>query len=431
MKYEYQIKLHHKQLEIFKHPSRFKLIVCGRRFGKSKILRTKVITQALTFNQPIDPSFPPVVILAMPTRVQAVQVHWDALVNELKNKPFVENINISDRRIIIKGNKPDILVRGLNDDNGDGLRGLKLYYLAVDEFQDVRNKIWDNVLRPALADTKGSSADFVATPKGKNHRLYNFYKKIRVEPYVTNWEYFHYVTGDNPFFDSKELEEVRATTPPKIFRQEYEASFEDFEGQIFDQITDDVYVNRNDLSNSHTSYYIGVDFGDINPAICVLGVHGLNQHYTIVDTWFNRGGQPVTQEQLFREIARFCRKYNVYRCYMPDDRPATIIDARNYGKLNKVPGMQRTTEIKRNEVKVIERCDIVNTLFFQKRISIVRDLDEMKLQIENYHRAKDREDKIINKVEDNQVDHLVDAFMYVIIKIHTELQKHVPRTTET
>lgn len=420
-KYDYKIKLHNKQLEIFKHPSRFKLIVCGRRFGKSKILRTKVIAKSLEFNDPIDPSFPPVVVLVMPTRVQAVQVHWDALVNELKGQPFVENINISDRRIIFKGDKPDILLRGANEDDGNGLRGLKIYYLAADEYQDFKEKIWDEVLRPALADTRGSTADFVGTPKGKNHRLYRFYQKILKSPYNKSWQYFHYVTGDNPFFSKKELNEARETTPPKAFRQEYEASFEDFDGQIFDQITDDTYVSY--LPNINLSYYIGVDFGDVNPAIVVLALDSINRHYYIVDCWFNHGGQPITQEELFREIHRLSNKYDVYRCYMPDDRPATIIAARLYGKKNGCAGMQRTTEVKRNEVKVMERCDIVNSFFFQNKLSILAGLDSIKLQLENYHRATDKDGLIVNKVADGQVDHLVDALMYVIIKLHTELQK--------
>jgi hypothetical protein len=420
--YNYPIRLHNKQLLVYKDPKRFKLLVCGRRFGKSKILRSSVITKALGFNQKIDPSFPPVVVLGMPTLKQATQVHWDSLVGELKNQPFVDRINIADKRIILKGEKPNILLRGLNDQDGDGLRGLKIYYFAGDEWQDVKEAVWELVIRPALGDTPGSSGMFVGTPKGKNHRLYRFYQRIIKPPFTKQWSYYHFITGDNPFFSRSELEEAKATMTPKAYRQEYEAGFEDFDGQIYDQLTQENYLTE--LPTSTKMYfYIGVDFGSMNPAIVVLGVDFNTYKFYLCDYWLNKNRETVVQGQLFKHIETLCNKWNVRMCYMPDDRKDTCLDARTYGKSKGIKAMERTVIVPRSGMRVMEQNEIINGYIFRREFFILDHLQEVKDQFENYHRAIDSEGQILDEVEEGQEDHVCDGNRYAMISIHRDIRE--------
>ncbi|WP_414579433.1 hypothetical protein [Anabaena sp. CCY 9402-a] len=120
----FRLDLHPAQATVFNDPNPYVLLVSGRRWGKSRLMLTRAIERSLTFKGEYDPASPPVVLITMPTLKQAKQIHWKPLVNILANAPFVESINRSENRIIMAGNRPDIIVRGCNDDNGDSLRGL-------------------------------------------------------------------------------------------------------------------------------------------------------------------------------------------------------------------------------------------------------------------------------------------------------------------
>ncbi len=152
--------LHPGQAEVFNNEARFKVLCCSRRWGKSRLLMTILITKAINFEGEFDPLSPSVCALIMPTLKQAKSIHWAALCAALDGHPAVDKINRSDHRIILKGNRPDIVLRGCNEDSGDSLRGSKFYFAAFDEIQDVKEIVWTEVVSPALADTAGSTAFF-------------------------------------------------------------------------------------------------------------------------------------------------------------------------------------------------------------------------------------------------------------------------------
>ncbi|NEU81487.1 terminase family protein [Nostoc sp. UIC 10630] len=412
----FEIKLHPKQKEIFLDPNRFRLLVCGRRFGKSHLLRTQLIVNALTYDQPIDPNFPPTIALIMPTLKQCKAVHWKALVGMLKDAPFVKNINHSDYRITFKGGKPDIVLRGTNDDCGDGLRGLKFYFVAADEFQDIKPDVWEQVVFPALGDTPGSTATLCATPKGKNHSLYKFYLKIKE---LAEWSYYHFTTKDNPHFPLKQLRQAKAQMPEKSYKQEYQASFENFSGQLFDQLSEKHYIK--DIPDT-LSFYCGSDWGDRNPSIVIVGLSQDRSKFYIVDFWLNRSGETIPEEIFLKEMARLCTKYNVYRCYLPDDRGGSVKSARILGKRENIPGMSRAVEVSRTKLGLMPSIDIMNNLFYQDNLFIKANLVELISQFEDYHRATDSEGELVNKPADHQEDHTIDAARYCIGSLYNALQ---------
>lgn len=155
-----KLKLHPAQSNIFLNQNTHRTMCCSRRFGKSVLLRAMVCDAAINFKGDYSPLFPSVVAIIMPTLKQARSIHWNPLVDMLRDHPAVEKILKSDFRIVIKGNRPDIILRGCNEDNGDSLRGLKVYFAAFDEVQDVKETVWIDVVSPALADTLDSKAVF-------------------------------------------------------------------------------------------------------------------------------------------------------------------------------------------------------------------------------------------------------------------------------
>lgn len=130
-------------------------------------------------------------------------------------------------------------------DNEDSLRGIGLDFLVVDEFASIYDNwsVYHEVLRPALADKKGKVL-FIGTPRGKD----SFYELwLKGQRHDEGWKSWQFKTIDNPYIDKKEVEEAKASTPDRYFRQEYEASFEGFVGLIYPELCKNHIIPKFDI----------------------------------------------------------------------------------------------------------------------------------------------------------------------------------------
>jgi hypothetical protein len=408
--------LHPAQRRVFLDPARFKLLIAGRRAGKSYTMLTTAIAKVLSFNQPINPMSPPVALIVMPSLKACRAIHWESLVRLLESKPFIKQINRTDFRIKFYGDKPDLLIRGA-DNHGEALRGLKCYWVGIDEVQGLSPKAWYEVLYPALSDTQDSSALLIGTPKGKAHWLYNLSLEAQSSP---EWSYHHYYTKDNPTISRAYLREAKRMLPPKVYSQEFRASFEDFDGQILDQLKTTHQISN--LPNQEYTYYMAADWGDINCALVIVGLDKhLNKFYA-VDSWYQGDGRPITQDEFLSHLKIYANRYNVYRTYLPDDRPSAILSARLVGKREGVRGLERAVQVKRNEIGIMEGLDILNSLLFQDKLFILNKNTQLIEQLQNYHRDTNSSGQLINKPAPNQVDHLIDALRYCVATLYHKIQ---------
>jgi hypothetical protein len=140
----------------------------------------------------------------------------------------------------------------------DRVRGRKYAHVIVNEAAMVSGlkDDWNNVLRPALADLKGS-ADFMSTPRGLN----GFYTLWQAGGDVPGWERFRYTTYDNPHIDKDEIDAMREALPERVFRQEIMAEFLE-DGAFFQHVTESATVLNQDQPEQHAGHYvvIGVDW---------------------------------------------------------------------------------------------------------------------------------------------------------------------------
>ena len=207
------------QQEVFKDPTRFKVIAAGRRCGKSRLATMMLIIKAL--EAPEGSS----VLYVSPTLGQSRQIIWDSLLEI--GKPVIKSAHINNLDItLINGRK--IHVRGA--DNSDTLRGLSLYYAVLDECAFIKQDTWEKIIRASLSDKKGD-AMFISTPSGRNW-FYDLYK-LGVEGEDPDWKAWHFTTKDNETIDPKEVEAARKTLSTIAFKQEYEASFDNAGQEIF------------------------------------------------------------------------------------------------------------------------------------------------------------------------------------------------------
>lgn len=193
---------HTNQQRILDSQSRFRVVMCGRRFGKSELSQIEIITNALVGKN---------VAYITPT-YQLARVFFEKLI---KAVPF-------------ESNKSELSIKFPNDgsvefftgERLDNLRGRKFHLVVIDEASFIPNleEGWLNSIRPTLTDYKGRAL-FLSTPKGKNF-FYSLYLK-NGEP---DWESFKFTTYDNPHIDKTEIDDARTQIPEVVFEQEYMAN---------------------------------------------------------------------------------------------------------------------------------------------------------------------------------------------------------------
>jgi hypothetical protein len=207
------------QKEVFQNNTRFKVIVAGRRCGKSRLSAVALLVEGLRCPQGSA------VMYVAPTQGQARQIIWDVLMElgrDVIQSSHVNNMDIT----LINGAK--IYVRG--SDRPDTLRGVSLTYLVLDEVADIKSETWEKVLRASLSDKKGSAL-FIGTPKGRNW-FYDMYN-LGLDGSDEEWKSWHFTTKDNPLIDPKEIEGAKKTLSSFSFKQEYEASFDNAGTDLF------------------------------------------------------------------------------------------------------------------------------------------------------------------------------------------------------
>jgi phage terminase large subunit-like protein len=211
-----QFHLHPAQLKVFQCPKRFVIVTAGRRFGKTYLAATRAMTKAF---DPNNLHRKPVFIVC-PIASQAKILYWQLILDKLGGVggPYIENAHVNDGHIYLRNG---VMIGIKGSDRPDTLRGVGLYHVELDEYADMKPETWESILRPALADVKGT-AGFIGTPKGRNH----FWDLIQRHAEDPDWEYFHFPSVANPFLDPNEIETSKKSMSSAVFRQEYLASFE-------------------------------------------------------------------------------------------------------------------------------------------------------------------------------------------------------------
>lgn len=258
---------HWAQWEVIKDEHRFKVLVCGRRTGKSFLCVNLLVYYALRY--------PGKYWYCAPTYKQAKEVAWDMLKAAMPKELIVSTHESELVMKLVTGGV--IALKGV--DNRETLRGSGLSGVVLDEFQDYDSDLFPLVIRPMLSDFKGFTL-FAGTPKGKGNVLYQEYikdKEYNDKEYKTednkgvawNPEYksFHFHTKDNPFISEQEIEAAKEQMTEDHFKQEYEAEFVNYTGLIFKEFKENEHceaVTKESIVKHNI--YIGIDTGEYTAA---------------------------------------------------------------------------------------------------------------------------------------------------------------------
>ena len=245
--------LHSGHLKVLSDPGRFKVLACGRRWGKTLL----------------------VVLIALSVLSQTRRRVWIVAPDySLCEKVFRElyNILVTQMKIIQPGKPGKGRARNQKGDyyletpwgsvleaksleNPDSLAGEANDLVIVDEAALTPNiyDIWVQMIKPTLMDKEGG-AIFISTPRGRNsfYKMYlmgqkgkkqregdlqiTFDTEAGVDDDMTEWSSFKQTSYDNPLLASspeKSKEEIdksykEAINSGKVvqFKQEYMADFE-------------------------------------------------------------------------------------------------------------------------------------------------------------------------------------------------------------
>lgn len=241
--------------------ARFRDAVCGRRFGKTFLGRAEMrraARLAMEWNVSTDDE----IWYAAPTFKQAKRVFWRRLKQSIPPRWRAGKPNETDCTITLRTGH---ILRIVGLDNYDDLRGSGLFFVLIDEWADAKFEAWEEVLRPMLSTCKyvvngilryGGHALRIGTPKGFNHCYDTYLMGQGAEPDHKSWLYTTLEGGNVP---AAEVETARRTMDKRTFRQEYEASFENYQGVVYY-----CFDRRKNVSNETVkkdeALHIGMDF---------------------------------------------------------------------------------------------------------------------------------------------------------------------------
>jgi hypothetical protein len=143
-------------------------------------------------------------------------------------------------------------------DNPDGLRGVGLDLLIVDEAAFIAEEAWVAALRPSLSDRNGSAL-IISTPRGRNWFFHAFMRGR--DPSNGLWQSWQHPTAENHAIAPAELDEARTLLPQRIFEQEYEAQFLPDGGTVFRSVRGAILPGAPAGPLPGHRYLMGVDFG--------------------------------------------------------------------------------------------------------------------------------------------------------------------------
>lgn len=292
-------------------------------------------------------------------------------------------------------------------DNEDSLRGAGLWGIVIDEYASIYNNwaVLNEVLRPALTDKKGWVL-FIGTPKGKDS-LFDLYLKGQREE--DNYKSFKFGTIDNPWLPKGEVELARKDMPGRYFRQEYEASFEDFKGLIWPEFSEKIHVIK--------PYYVQTVYdkiGAIDPAITGTTA--------VLKAFVDEKGDLVIYDEYYEENKRVSEVSEDIK----EDKVFWLIDPASKAKLRPKEGKMYSLYDEYRDYGIVAypaEHDVnaginrVGEQFKAKTIKIFSTCTKLIWELERYHWAESKESikgEVLAKPYKKN-DHAVDAMRYIVM----------------
>lgn len=384
--------LHKTQSIVASDRHRFRVVCCGRRWGKSTLAVLEMVGKA------VAKSDTRVAYIAN-TYAQARDISWELLKDICR--PVIHKINESRLEISVytlDGGTSTITLKGW--ESVEMLRGMKFHLLVLDEVSTMRNfwLHWQEVLRPTLTDYKGEAL-FISTPKGFNH----FFDLHNLQEEDSDFKSFHFSTYDNPHIPVDEIDKAKKELTEDRFAQEYLADFRKTEGLVYKEFNrerhtfDEPGFEGNDFVVSKT--FGGADFGTTNPASAIEVKKDNDGNYWVYERIYKTG---LTDSAFADHVAAL----RWHECY-PDPESASGCEELRRRGVN-------VREVIKNKDSVRNGINAVRELFKAGRLYIHKGSKNLIWELETYSYPEKKPDhnEQENPIKEN--DHALDALRYAL-----------------
>lgn len=283
-------KLHPAQQTIVASSARFKVLACGRRFGKTLIAIDGLCDALLEGKS---------AAYFAPTFRMGNEV-WRELRSTLH--PLIRYAREEDWRMELHTGG---VFEGwsLAQGSGELVRGRKYHYVVIDEAAMFESAdTWHGAIRPLLTDYEGHAL-FCSTPKGRNW-FWQLYLQGQSADFP-DWQSWRFGTSANPHIKASEIEAAQHGMPERFYRQEYLAEFLDDGGVVFRNVGK-VCVGQSTTrlrESAGVTYYFGVDWGKDRDYTCISVMTREGQQVWLER--FNQIGWTIQRERLVKLFEQF------------------------------------------------------------------------------------------------------------------------------
>lgn len=391
----YSLELHDAQSKVLKESGRFNVLACGRRWGKTT-LGVLLVCKALKDGKKVAWGAPLYKYLADPYRTLTNLLH-----GHIKR-------SVQDRTIeLVNGGRIDFWTL----DDQDAGRGLAYHLWVVDEAAMIKGleAIVQKAIGPTLTDYRGGLW-LLSTPRGQSNAFARFYQKgVRKE---ASWRSWSMPTLTNTTLEGldEEVAQAKASLPPAVFAQEYEADFTRPAGAVYDCFDNRLETKETGSTNVVAPFEIpgdttlGIDFGSANTAIVSIKEHkGI---YYVVGSYHAAGDDPKKHIERSRE--KFGKEKHAFGGSNSEDE---------WRKRWRADGMYIRKPSVTGPGSVSVRISTLYQLFREKKLKVFSTCQPLIDEILAMTYKLDGDDHILDVVEDQNIFHRQDALGYAMVSI--------------
>lgn len=387
------------QAQIASDLHRFRVVNCGRRFGKTTLAIDQMKACA-AYREGARIAY------IAPTFQQARDIAWEQLKKDCRQAALSINESRLEVRLAnVKGGESLIVLRGW--ESIETLRGQLFDLIVLDEVASMRNfwRSWEEVVRPTLTDRKGEVL-FISTPKGFNH-FYDLYNLQEGDP---DFKSYHFTSYDNPHIPPEEIDKAREQLTEDRFSQEYMADFRKMEGLVYKEFDRERHViSKEDIEAKVGAYngqlawkekILGIDFGYTNPAAVLTICRDASDNYFVTDEYYERG---KTDPQ----VVEYAAALGANKAY-PDPENAGAIELLRRAKVN-------VRDVVKGKNSVRNGIDKVRELFKNNKLFIASNCINTigELETYSYPDRKPNHNEYEDPIKEN--DHALDALRYALM----------------
>lgn len=184
-------------------------------------------------------------------------------------------------------------------DNPDSLRGIDFRGVVLDEWAFISPTVWEEIIRPIIAQSADRWAVFIFTPNGRNH-AYEYWIRHKNNP---EWGRYELPVSKSGLIPAEEVAKIRAEIPQRVFAQEFECVFGDDSSGVFKGVDLCVYGQYEPKRQGFT-YVTGVDLAKHEDYTVVMTLCRETRHFVSFRR-FNQLEWSVQKEAILDEVNKY------------------------------------------------------------------------------------------------------------------------------